>query len=404
MTFKKPSMRIASRHFSPPLWLRQARLPKLVAALCAGGTAVLLALPAHAAREVDAVAQLLEQGQTAQAAAQADQFLQLNPQDAEMRFLRGVIATEQKQQTQAIQIFSALARDYPAMPEPYNNLAVLYAAQGQDRKAVDALEQAIRAQPGYATAYENLGDLYARMASQSYGKALELDSARQGVAPKQALIAQIAPGGTGAAVPVTAVAAAAPQPAAAAAPTPGLTPVPPAAPVRAPEPVVAERISSATPLQLAAAEAARSSAKSSDRPAASAAAKAGPAPDAVPASTASQTPDNSPAAVEAAVQAWAQAWAQQDMDTYLGAYSPAFKPADGSSLAAWKQSRRQRIEGKREISVALSDVQVTVDGARATARFVQAYAAGALKSNSRKTLVLQPEQGQWRIVSETVGR
>ncbi len=394
-------MRIASRHFSPPLWLRQARLPKLVAALCAGGAAVLLALPAHAAREVDAVAQLLEQGQTEQAAAQADQFLQLNPQDAEMRFLRGVIATEQKQQTQAIQIFSALARDYPAMPEPYNNLAVLYAAQGQDRKAVDALEQAIRAQPGYATAYENLGDLYARMASQSYGKALEVDSARQGIAPKQALIAQIAPGRHGAAVPVTAVAAAAP-------PAPGLTPVQAAAALPAPapatEPVVAERISSATPLQLAAAEAARSSAKSSDRPAASAAAKASPAPDAAPAATDLQTTDGSPAAVEAAVQAWAQAWAQQDMDAYLAAYSPAFKPADGSSLAAWKQSRRQRIVGKSEISVALSDVQVAVDGPRATARFVQAYAAGALKSNSRKTLVLQPEQGQWRIVRETVGR
>lgn len=179
MTFKKPSMRIASRHFSPPLWLRQARLPKLVAALCAGGTAVLLALPAHAAREVDAVAQLLEQGQTEQAAAQADQFLQLNPQDAEMRFLRGVIATEQKQQTQAIQIFSALARDYPAMPEPYNNLAVLYAAQGQDRKAVDALEQAIRAQPGYATAYENLGDIYIRLAEQSLSKASTLAPAQQ---------------------------------------------------------------------------------------------------------------------------------------------------------------------------------------------------------------------------------
>ncbi len=395
-------MRIASRHFSSPLWLIQARLPKLVAAICAGGV-VLLALPAHAAREVDAVAQLLEQGQTEQAAAQADQFLQLNPNDAEMRFLRGVIATEQKQPAQAIQIFSALSRDYPAMPEPYNNLAVLYAAQGQDRKAVDALEQAIRAQPGYATAYENLGDLYARMASQSYGKALELDSARQGIAPKQALIAQIAPGRHGAAVPVTAVAAAAP-------PAQGLTPVqaaaavPAPAPPTAPEPVLAERISSATPLQLAAAEAARSSAKSSDRPAASAAAKASPAPDAAPAATDLQTLDGSPAAVEAAVQAWAQAWAQQDMDAYLAAYSPAFKPADGSSLAAWKQSRRQRIVGKSEISVALSDVQVAVDGPRATARFVQAYAAGALKSNSRKTLVLQPEQGQWRIVRETVGR
>ncbi len=374
----------------------QARLPKLVAAICAGGV-VLLALPAHAAREVDAVAQLLEQGQTEQAAAQADQFLQLNPNDAEMRFLRGVIATEQKQPAQAIQIFSALSRDYPAMPEPYNNLAVLYAAQGQDRKAVDALEQAIRAQPGYATAYENLGDLYARMASQSYGKALELDSNRQGIAPKQALIAQIAPGKAAAPVPAAALPTA--TVAVAAAPTPSLTPVQPAAASPVAEPVTAERsppaterISSATPLQLAAAEAA----KAAGRPSAVA--------EAAPTAKASPALDASPAAVEAAVQAWAKAWAQQDMDAYLAAYSPNFKPADGSSLAAWKQSRRQRIEGKREISVALSDLQIAVDGPRATARFMQAYTAGALKSNSRKTLVLQADQGQWRIVSETVGR
>lgn len=357
----------------------------------------MLALPAQAAREVDAVAQLLEQGQTEQAAAQADQFLQLNPNDAEMRFLRGVIATEQKQPAQAIQIFSALSRDYPAMPEPYNNLAVLYAAQGQDRKAVDALEQAIRAQPGYATAYENLGDLYARMASQSYGKALELDSNRQGIAPKQALIAQIAPGKAAAPVPAAALPTA--TVAVAAAPTPSLTPVQPAAASPVAEPVIAERrppaterISSATPLQLAAAEAAKAAARPSAVAEAAPTAKASPALDA------------SPAAVEAAVQAWAKAWAQQDMDAYLAAYSPSFKPADGSSLAAWKQSRRQRIEGKREISVALSDVQVAVDGPRATARFMQAYSAGALKSNSRKTLVLQADQGQWRIVSETVGR
>lgn len=389
-------MRIASRHFSSPLRLMQARLPKLVAAICAGGV-VLLALPAHAAREVDAVAQLLEQGQTEQAAAQADQFLQLNPNDAEMRFLRGVIATEQKQPAQAIQIFSALSRDYPAMPEPYNNLAVLYAAQGQDRKAVDALEQAIRAQPGYATAYENLGDLYARMASQSYGKALELDSNRQGIAPKQALIAQIAPGKAAAAVPGAALPTA--TVAVAAAPTPSLTPVQPAAASPVAEPVTAERrppaterISSATPLQLAAAEAAKAAARPSSAAEAAPTAKASPALDA------------SPAAVEAAVQAWAKAWAQQDMDAYLAAYSPSFKPADGSSLAAWKQSRRQRIEGKREISVVLSNLQVAVDGQRATARFMQAYSAGALKSNSRKTLVLQADQGQWRILSETVGR
>jgi len=61
------------------------------------------------------------------------------------------------------------------MPEPYNNLAVLYAAEGQERKAAEALEQAIRTNPSYTTAHENLGDLYARMASEAYAKALQLD-------------------------------------------------------------------------------------------------------------------------------------------------------------------------------------------------------------------------------------
>lgn len=365
---------------APRLSFLAAGLPRRLAAAMVGSAALLLVLPAHAAREVEEVAQLLEQGQAEQAAIRADQFLQQNPSDAEMRFLRGVIATEQQQPTQAIQIFSALARDYPGMPEPYNNLAVLYAAQGQERKAADALEQAIRVQPGYAVAHENLGDLYARMASQSYAKALELDGARQGIAPKQALMAQIAPGQEGTAV----TGAALPVPAAA------------SGPVRKPQsavlPPTAERMPSAAAQQVKVAEASE------------AASSASPVVNAVPAAVALQVLDVSPAAVQAAVQSWAKAWEQQDMDAYLAAYSPGFKPADGSSLAAWTQARRQRIEGKREISVSLSDLQVVVDGERATARFVQAYAAGALKSNSRKTLVLQPDQGQWRIVSETVGR
>ena len=90
-------------------------------------------LPAHAARAVDEVSQLLDQGTTRQAAKQADSSLKQNPSDVEMRFLRGVIATEQKDNAQAVKIFSALVREHPGMPEPYNNLAVLYAAQGQER-------------------------------------------------------------------------------------------------------------------------------------------------------------------------------------------------------------------------------------------------------------------------------
>ncbi|MGC4441925.1 hypothetical protein ABXW85_23975, partial [Streptococcus suis] len=69
---------------------------------------------------------------------------------------------------------------------PYNNLAVLYAAEGKERKASEILELAIRTNPSYATAHENLGDLYARMASEAYSKALQLDSRRQAIQPKLA--------------------------------------------------------------------------------------------------------------------------------------------------------------------------------------------------------------------------
>ena len=81
-----------------------------------------------------------------------------------------------------------LTEDYPELPEPYNNLAVLYAQQKQYDKARTALEMAIRTHPSYAIAYENLGDVYAKLASQAYDKALQLDSANSTAQNKMALI------------------------------------------------------------------------------------------------------------------------------------------------------------------------------------------------------------------------
>lgn len=154
-------------------YLRIAR-PVAIAAFSLG--AALCGAFAHASQEaVDEVSRLLEQGKAPQAAKQAEAYLKQNPADVQMRFLQGVIAAEQRQNAQAIKIFTALTRDYPSLPEPYNNLAVLYAAEGQERKASEVLEQAIRTNPSYATAHENLGDLYARMASDAYAKALQLD-------------------------------------------------------------------------------------------------------------------------------------------------------------------------------------------------------------------------------------
>jgi len=131
---------------------------------------------------------LVRAGKLAEALTKADQYLASKPRDPQMRFIKGVIQTEAGKPADAIATFTQITQDYPELPEPYNNLAVLYAGQSQFDKARAALEMAIRTNPSYATAHENLGDVYAKLASQAYNKALQLDGGNTGVQPKLALI------------------------------------------------------------------------------------------------------------------------------------------------------------------------------------------------------------------------
>lgn len=129
--------------------------------------------PPSAAAEIGA---LMKAGRNDEALERADARLKDNPRDAQVRFMRGVILAEQGKTIEAALVFEALNQEFPELPEPYNNLAVIHAAQGRYDSAQRLLQQALAAQPNYATAYENLGDLYLSMAEQAYGKALGLDA------------------------------------------------------------------------------------------------------------------------------------------------------------------------------------------------------------------------------------
>ena len=129
--------------------------------------------PAYADELAD-VGKLAKAGKVVEALNKANEFLAKHPADPQMRFMKGVLLTEQNKSDEAIAVFTKLTDDYKDLPEPYNNLAVLYAANGQYDKARVALEKAIRTNPSYMTAYENLGDVYGKMASQAYDKALAL--------------------------------------------------------------------------------------------------------------------------------------------------------------------------------------------------------------------------------------
>ncbi|MFT7402137.1 MAG: tetratricopeptide (TPR) repeat protein [Hydrogenophaga sp.] len=143
------------------------------------------------ADEYAEVNRLVRAGQLNEALVKIDQYLASKPRDPQMRFMKGVIQTESGKTVDAITTFSKLTEDFPELPEPYNNLAVLYAAQSQFDKARAALEMAIRTNPSYATAHENLGDVYAKLASQAYSKALQLDTNNTGVPPKLSLIRNV---------------------------------------------------------------------------------------------------------------------------------------------------------------------------------------------------------------------
>lgn len=368
------------------------RLGSSLAVLLRGLPAALLALGAglavpgsSRADELTEAQQLLRSGKTAEALQKADQGLASRPRDPGLRFLKGVILAEQNKAGEAIAHFTRLAEDHPDLPEPYNNMAVLYASQGQYDKARTALEMAIRTNPSYGTAYENLGDVYARLASQAYARALQVEGGSPSVAPKLALIKELFSTRPASAAD-TRLAAAAPS--RSASPASRNTAPPASAVAAAPSPAP----TAAPPTRMAAAAPART-----DAAAAGTAAAASPSTAAAPAASGEPRQE-----VETAVRQWAEAWSRKDLTAYFGAYAPDY-PGRGAARTAWEAQRKARIVNKRSISVEISALQVEVDGDRARARFRQDYDADALNISSRKTLELRRLDGRWVIQKESTG-
>jgi len=132
----------------------------------------------------DEVSRLTRAGQFDQAIERAQRYLQTNPRDPQMRFLVGVAQNQKGDVAAAEDTYAQLTREFPELPEPYNNLAVIHAAAGRYDEARTALEGAIRANPKYAVAHENLGDVYARLAQRAWQRSQQLDAGNPRLEPK----------------------------------------------------------------------------------------------------------------------------------------------------------------------------------------------------------------------------
>lgn len=126
--------------------------------------------PAHA--DVSPTARDIElqfrAGNTDAALQRLDQALASRPGDASLRFLQGVLMSESGRSNDAVAVFERMAEDFPDLPEPYNNLAVIEAGKGRLDRARSLLETALRLDPAYRTAHENLGDVFVRLAQRAY--------------------------------------------------------------------------------------------------------------------------------------------------------------------------------------------------------------------------------------------
>jgi len=311
-------------------------------------------------------------GNNAAALEKVNAFLMANPKDAQGRFLKGLILTELNRHNEAIKVFTDLTEDYPELPEPYNNLAVLYAAQAQYDRAKNSLEMAIRTHPSYATAHENLGDIYAKMASQSYDKALQLDKSNTSALTKLAMIRDLF----------------------------SPTHMQDTGKAKAPAKAATTKTGQLAQATITSTEPARSTSPAPPVKVAEAA-----KPQAVPAATnkpvevAAVAIDPS-AEIERTVHAWAEVWSQRDAEGYLAFYGKDFKVPGGSDRAEWEADRKTRVTRPEFIKVELDRIKIKLQGDTAHVSFTQRYTSNTYKDKGKKTLILEQQGDAWKIVEE----
>jgi Flp pilus assembly protein TadD len=156
---------------------RARRAATFAASTLCGVAFMVLAGPAvHA--QVTAVADgtpqidaAITQKDWAGALKQLDERIAANPRDVQAKFKRGTVLARLNRDDEAIAAFTELTQAFPELPEPYNNLAALFAKEGRLPEARTALETATRVNPNYGLAWENLGDVYLRLAAESYRRA-----------------------------------------------------------------------------------------------------------------------------------------------------------------------------------------------------------------------------------------
>jgi outer membrane receptor protein involved in Fe transport/ketosteroid isomerase-like protein len=103
--------------------------------------------------------------------------------------------------------------------------------------------------------------------------------------------------------------------------------------------------------------------------------------------------------VKMAIESWRKAWESKSTDAYLRSYADDFRP-QGVANAHWKQQQLDKVLVKDNVSVSISNLQVSAQGLGMLAVFTEKYQASTREETVKKMLYLEQSNGQWRIVRE----
>jgi len=314
---------------------------------------------------IDQAKALLNDGKTSEALTVLEKIIATNT-NPEAEFMYAVSLQTLGRRSDAMEAYARMIQNYPELPEPYNNLAVMHAEDKNFEKAVQMLERAISTNDSYATAYENLGDIYSQQASDAYNDALALNPPnRSTVEVKLNLIDNI------------------------------LLP-----PDRR-KPILTAANSSPAISQPITNESANNQSGSIQRPST-------PPPVATTVNeTSNPTPTANPGldinemdAIAAAVSNWAKAWSDQDLAGYLSYYADSFQPSNGATRSAWANYRAEKLQSPSFINVAVLGLDITETEAGAQATFEQSYQSNSFEDRVLKTLDLIKTNQGWKIYRE----
>lgn len=317
---------------------------------------VLFAAPAFPAPTITDLKLLVDQKKFPAAARTGQQLLKDLPGDFNLQFLTAYALQMNRQPKAAAKLYQSLIETHPELPEPRNNLAMIYLAEGDYDQASQLLVDAIYTHNSYATAYQNLSLIYTSIASEAYRRAVSESNEPSKFAQNIELAALSQLGSNSASVAFQI--------------KPEIIPV--AKPVD-PKPVVAalppESNQTVKPALVSVVQAAR--------------------------------PDHKAALIRQ-VRDWARAWTDKDFTGYTSNYSNTHRPKFNTH-SAWVEYRRNRIMRPGKISVVVSDIivhSITADSAELD--FKQKYDSVTYSDQVRKRLSFSRFGNEWKIIDERV--